>query len=137
MNCYMKNKLTIGIFMFLIGIAALVYGIVIDVEQSAFITGFGSGLGGTALVLIIKTIRDYSNPERRKATEIADTDERNIKIMTNSYALAFRICLLLQALATIVLVFLKESDLALCLAGASFLEMVILIIIITIETKKN
>lgn len=137
MNCKMKFRVGMVVLFLLIGILAIVYGITIESEASAFITGFGSGLGGTALILMIKIILDYKNPKKAKELEIEENDERNIKIITNSYALSFRVCLLLQALACIIATFMKEVLLAESIAAITGIEMLIFIVIYMIESKKN
>lgn len=53
--------------------------------------------------MLIKSILALKNPEKLRKREIEETDERNVRIMEKSMAITFRICMLLQAITSIVL----------------------------------
>jgi len=91
----------------IVGVIALVLAFALP-NLSEMQSGFASGFGISVLVaggaMLIKSILALKNPEKLRKREIEETDERNVRIMEKSMAITFRICMLLQAITSIVLV---------------------------------
>lgn len=90
----------------IVGVIALVLAFSLP-NLSEMQSGFASGFGISVLVaggaMLIKSILALKNPEKLRKREIEETDERNVRIMEKSMAITFRICMLLQAITSIVL----------------------------------
>ena len=91
----------------IVGVIALVLAFALP-NLSEMQSGFASGFGISVLVaggaMLIKSILALKNPEKLRKREIEETDERNVSIIEKSMAITFRICMLLQAITSIVLV---------------------------------
>lgn len=91
----------------IVGVIALVLAFSLP-NLSEMQSGFASGFRISVLVaggaMLIKSILALKNPEKLRKREIEETDERNVRIMEKSMAITFRICMLLQAITSIVLV---------------------------------
>lgn len=97
--------LVLGIF-----VSILAYGLGnLNETQSSFMGGFGISLAVVGFIMLIRNLTTLSNPKLLKDKEIEVNDERNIQISIRSMALTFRICILLQALASVVLVILDDE----------------------------
>ena len=91
----------------IVGVIALVLAFSLP-NLSEMQSGFASGFRISVLVaggaMLIKSILALKNPEKLRKREIEETDERNVRIMEKSMAITFRICMVLQAITSIVLV---------------------------------
>lgn len=112
----MKEKLKIkcvvcGILA-VIGIVMIVLSIQVKSltdMQSGYMSGFGNSVTAVSLALLIKNIIALRNPKKLKDREIELTDERNIQISIRAMAITFRICILLQAIGSMILVFMNNE----------------------------
>lgn len=87
------------------------------------------------LYYFIKNVRAIQNPKKRKKIEIELTDERNIEISTKSMAITFRINIVIQAIASIVFVFMNH-ELGLYLGLLIGIQLIIYVISNVIVSRK-
>lgn len=138
----MKEKLKIkcvvcGILV-VIGIAMVILSIQLKSlteMQSGYMSGFGNSVTAASLALLIKNIIALRNPKKLKDREIELTDERNIQISTRSMAITFRICILLQAIGSMILVFMN-NELGIYLGLLVGAQLVVYILAAVIISKK-
>lgn len=112
----MKNKIKIKCIVCLI---LIVFGIAITILslklnglseiQKSYINGFGTSISVLSVVLLIKNLSSLKTNESLRKREIELTDERSIEIYTKSLAITFRICILLEALASFILVCMNDK----------------------------
>lgn len=107
MEKVLKLRCIYLVVVMIVGVIALVLAFALP-NLSEMQSGFASGFGISVLVaggaMLIKSILALKNPEKLRKREIEETDERNVRIMEKSMAITFRICMLLQAITSIVLV---------------------------------
>lgn len=77
--------------------------------QRGFVSGLGTSIFTFGGVLLVKNIMALRNPDKLRQREIEETDERNVHIYEKSMAITFRICLGIQALASIILVAMNNE----------------------------
>lgn len=138
----MKEKLRIkcvvcGILV-MIGIVMIVLSIQLKSltdMQSGYMSGFGNSVTVGSLALLIKNIIALRNPKKLKDREIELTDERNIQISTKSMAITFRICILLQAIGSMILAFLN-NELGIYLGLVVGVQLIVYILATVIISKK-
>lgn len=138
----MKEKLKIkcvvcGILA-VIGIVMIVLSIQVKSltgMQSGYMSGFGNSVTAASLALLIKNIIALRNPKKLKDREIELTDERNIQISTRAMAITFRICILLQAIGSMILVFMN-NELGIYLGIMVGVQVVVYILASVIISKK-
>lgn len=117
-------------------ISILAYGLGnLNETQSSFMGGFGISLAVVGFIMLIRNLTTLSNPKLLKDKEIEINDERNIQISIRSMALTFRICILLQALASVVLVILDDEG-GLYLGLSVGIQMIIYLICYIFVSKK-
>ena len=68
-----------------------------------------------SIVRLVRYARMRKNPEYRERVEIAQKDERNIKIAEKSAALTFRTSLFILCVAELVLFAMNMADIAVCI----------------------
>lgn len=109
----MKFRLIYGVCILVIAVIVFIYGIISD---NAFMSGFGTGFGFVGIFNIIKIIRIMNDKDKLKKLEIKENDERNKKIVNLSYALSFRIFIMLEAIACLVLTIMQYNDYVMIIA---------------------
>lgn len=130
-SIYSMLCLVLGIF-----ISILAYGLGnLNETQSSFMGGFGISLAVVGFIMLIRNLTTLSNPKLLKDKEIEINDERNIQISIRSMALTFRICILLQALASVVLVILDDEG-GLYLGLSVGIQLIIYLICYVFVSKK-
>lgn len=77
--------------------------------QRGYLSGFGTSLAVACAVLLIKNLLSLKDPKLLKKREIEITDERNREIYRRSLAMTCKICLIIECLASIILVCLNHS----------------------------
>lgn len=139
----MKKKLKIQCIylavLILVGIIAGVLAFLMpnwSEMQKGFATGFGVSILIAGGAILIKNLIALNNPEKLKRREIEMTDERSVHIYEKAMAITFRICLMLQAIASIVLVGMN-NELGVNLGLIAGCEMIIFIICSAILSKRN
>lgn len=117
-------------------ISILAYGLGnLNETQSSFMGGFGISLAVVGFIMLIRNLTTLSNPKLLKDKEIEINDERNIQVSIRSMALTFRICILLQALASVVLVILDDEG-GLYLGLSVGIQLIIYLICYAFVSKK-
>lgn len=117
-------------------ISILAYGLGnLNETQSSFMGGFGISLAVVGFIMLIRNLTTLSNPKLLKDKEIEVNDERNIQISIRSMALTFRICILLQALASVMLVILDDEG-GLYLGFSVGIELIVYLICYAFVSKK-
>jgi len=121
-----------------VGIATSVFSYQLDnlsEAQAGFMVGFGISLSVVGFILLIRNLTTLSNPSLLKAKEIEVNDERNIQIYLRSMAITFRICILLEAIGSIVLV-IMDSALGLYLGTLVGIKLLIFLVSYLFVSKK-
>lgn len=134
----LKRKCVVCVICILIGISMIIMALKlngISELQRSYMSGFGNSFTVVSLVLLIKNIIAISNPNNLRKREIELTDERNIKIATNSMAITFRICIILQAILSMVLAFMN-NELGMYLGLLVGIQLIVYIITNVIISKK-
>lgn len=133
-----KQKLIYFITISLVAIAMAVVSLVCNYgeESSSYILGFSVGLLAVSLIKIIQTIIVINDKEKLKKIEIAEKDERNIKIINNSYALTFRIGILVEAICCIVATAINQIDISYILGMVISAQLLVFVITYVIISKK-
>src|SRR5574344_1523052 len=102
-----KGKKIYYIICVLVGIIAFIYGYT---QDNSYLTGFGIALICVACILLVKQIIISKDPKKLHKQEIEEKDERNKLICTSAFAITFRLSILLEAIASIILaVYLRED----------------------------
>lgn len=134
----LEKKIIYSMFCLVLGIVitVLAYGLGnLNETQSSFMGGFGISLAVVGFIMLIRNLTTLSNPKLLKDKEIEVNDERNIQISIRSMALTFRICILLQALASVVLVILDDVG-GLYLGFSVGIELIVYLICYAFVSKK-
>lgn len=123
----------------------IVVGIIVEIlifqlkglseTQISYMNGFGISLTIVGIVILFKHLTTLFNPTLLKKCEIETNDERNIQISIRSMAIAFRICILLQALASVLLIIL-DNDGGLYLGFAVGIQLMVYLISYLFISKK-
>lgn len=133
-----KKKCIVSFICIIIGVIISILSVFLkglSEMQTSYMNGFGGSFAIVSFVLFIKNVRSMKNSKTIRDREIELTDERNIEIETKSMAVTFRICILLQAILSIILV-LMNNDLGLYLGSLIGIQLIIYIIISVIISKK-
>ncbi len=134
----LKIKCVVCVICILIGVSMIIIALKlngISELQKSYMSGFGNSFTVVSLVLLIKNIIAISNPNNLRKREIELTDERNIKIATNSMAITFRICIILQAILSMVLA-IMDNELGMYLGLLVGIQLIVYIITNVIISKK-
>ncbi|MDD3452751.1 MAG: hypothetical protein PHN42_00515 [Bacilli bacterium] len=132
-----KFRIVFSSIIFLIALICIIYSFAFyQGESREYISGFGFGLLSVSLFIIVKNIIIINNPKKLKKIEIEEKDERNLKIMCNSYALAFRITLLIEAFSCIIITLLNMKDISMAIASLLSIQLFIYLITYLIMSKK-
>lgn len=134
----LEKKSIYSMFCLVLGIviSILAYGLGnLNETQSSFMGGFGISLAVVGFIMLIRNLTTLSNPKLLKDKEIEVNDERNIQISIRSMALTFRICILLQALASVVFVILDDEG-GLYLGLSVGIQLIIYLICYAFVSKK-
>lgn len=100
------------------------------------LTGFGSGIIGVGVVNILRKRRIENNPAKAREYEIAEKDERNIRLREKAGYAAWHITIVV--LAILPLAFLVMDNFVACwfALGALFIHIASLFTFIFIYNKK-
>lgn len=125
-----KINMIAKIIIIILGIGCIVYSFFTPNEDvSAYFLGFGAGLIAVSLLSLIRYIRMAKNSNYAKKIENEYNDERLIRVVDKSLALTFRISVIIEALAVIVLELVKLNTwgevLSLIVCGQCFLYLLI------------
>lgn len=108
----LKRKCIMSVILIIVGIIMVILALKLEglsEMQQGYMSGFGNSIAVGSLVLLIKNLMALKSPKDIKKREIESTDERNIEITTKSMAITFRICILLQALASAIFIALDNE----------------------------
>lgn len=100
------------------------------------LSGFGSGIIGVGVVSIIRKRKIKQNPEKAKLYEIAEKDERNIKLREKAGYASWHITLFLLAILSMAFVIFDYKMACWLTIGALFIHVISLFIFIAIYDKK-
>lgn len=132
-----KRKCIISFICIIIGIIIAISSSFLKVLselQTSYINVLGKSFAIVSFILFIKNIRSIKNSETIRNREIELRDERNIEIQTKSMAVTFRICILLQAIGSMILSIFMNNELGLylgCLVGIQLMAYFISSVIIS------
>lgn len=135
----LKRKCIISIICTVIGIIIAILPLFmkgLSENQSSYINGFGTSLGVVSFMLLIKNIKSLKNAKTIRNREIELTDERNIEIVKNSMAITFRICIVLQAILSAILVIFMDNELGIYLGILIMVQLIVYIITNVIVSRK-
>lgn len=104
--------------------------------QTSYINGFGISFAIVSFVLFIKNLKSLKNSKTIRDREIKLTDERNIEIAKNSMAITFRICILLEAILSIILVLFINNELGIYLGLLVGVQLIVYVISSVIISRK-
>lgn len=135
----LKGKCVRACIGIIIGIAAIILALKLErlsELQRTYLSGFGEGIIPTCLVLLVKNMLALRNSKTLRDREIELTDERNVEIQTKSMAVTFRICIMLQAICSMILSIFMNNDFGVYLGGLVGIQLVVYIISnVTISRK--
>lgn len=104
--------------------------------QKTYMSGFGEGIIPVCLILLIKNTLALRNSKTLRDREIELTDERNIEIQIKSMAVTFRICILLQAIGSMILSIFMNNELGLYLGLLVGIQLIVYVISGVIISRK-
>lgn len=134
-----KRKCIVSFICIIIGVIISVLSLFLrglSEMQTSYINGFGTSFAIVSFVLFIKNIRSMKNAKTIRDREIELTDERNIEIETRSMAVTFRICILLQAIGSMILSIFMNNELGLYLGFLVGMQLIVYVISSVIISKK-
>lgn len=134
----LKRKCVISGMLIIIGVVMYVLALRLEgltEMQTSYMSGFGMSLGVASFVLLIKNISAMRNPNALRKREIELTDERSIEISNKSMAITFRICILIEALGSMVLA-LMNNELGLYLGAVVGIQLIVYVISSVVLSKK-
>ncbi|MCI8352250.1 MAG: hypothetical protein HFJ58_01285 [Clostridia bacterium] len=135
----LKRKCIISFICMVIGIIIIILSLYLkglSEMQTSYINGFGTSFTIVSFVLFIRNLRSMKNSKTIRDREIELTDERNIEIETKSMAVTFRIAIVLQAIASIILSIFMNNELGMHLGLLVGIQLVIYIISNVVISKK-
>lgn len=100
------------------------------------LSGFGSGIIGVGVVCIIRKRKIEQDPEKAKQYEIAEKDERNIKLREKAGYASWYISLFTMAILSMVFVIFDYKMACWLTMGALFIHVISLFVFIAIYDKK-
>ncbi len=131
-----KSRLYIGVIYIAVGIMMIASASVVKTDND-----FISSLGLALVIFGIVRIRNYfiiTKDERKlKKQQIAETDERNIAILTKAKSAAFSIYILFSCIVVIILSLLGFHDIARGIAYSVLLLVIIYWICYWVYQKKS
>lgn len=138
MKSKIKRRLAYFIIISIIAISIILVSILCNYNEksSSYILGFGTGLLTVSIIRIIQLIIVLKDNDKLKKMEIAEQDERNIKIINNSYALTFRIAILIEAIACIISTALNKINISYTFGMVIGVQLIIYVICYYIISKK-
>ncbi len=95
----LKIRKIAGIILALIGVAFIIAAVL---TQKELLSTYGAVFFAIGIARVVKLHRIAKNEELSRKMEIAETDERNIKIWTEARSLAFAVYIILAAVAIMV-----------------------------------
>ncbi|MBR5515186.1 MAG: hypothetical protein IKU52_03170 [Clostridia bacterium] len=131
----LKIRLTVGIVYIILGICLIFTGFINQTENE-FVASFGFALTVIGLARLKKYFSLTRNEEKLKRYEIAETDERNIMIVSKARSLTFSLYVIICYIAVIVFSFLNYTLIAQILSVSVFLLIMIYWISYFIIRKK-
>ena len=129
----LKKKCIISVICTVIGVIIAIVPLYVkglSEIQSTYINGFGTSFTVVCFVLFVKNVRSLKDPKTIRNREIELTDERN------SMAITFRICILLQAILSIILVTFMNSELGMYLGLLVEIQLLVYVISSVIFSRK-
>lgn len=135
----LKRKCIIACICIITGVIVIILSLKLEglsELQKNYMSGFGEGLISISLVLLINNILSLKNSKTLRKREIELTDERNIEIQTKSMAITFRICILLQAIGSMILSIFMNNELGLYLGYLVGIQLIVYAISSVIISKK-
>ena len=97
-----KAKMIYYVICLIVGIISFASGYKSD---NAYLYGFGTSLIVASSILLIKQIVINKDPKKLHQQEVAENDERNKMICTASFAITFRLSILLEAIFSVILAY--------------------------------
>jgi hypothetical protein len=129
-----KAKMIYYVICLIVGIISFASGYKSD---NAYLYGFGTGLIVASSILLIKQIVINKDPKKLHQQEVAENDERNKMICTASFAITFRLSILLEAIFSVILAYKSLVDLSELLGFVVCIQLIIYLITYFIISKKN
>lgn len=129
----------LGIFIFAVGILLKFIFPASDgaLEQLPFVlTGFGAGIIGVGVAVMIMKKRTEKDPQKAKQYEINEKDERNILIREKACYAAWYVTLFVLAAVTMAL-FVMGYNVAFCMVLGAFFIHIISMFVFIIYYSKN
>jgi len=100
------------------------------------LTGCGAGIIGAGLASILLKKKLKNNPDKAKEYEIAEKDERNIRLREKAGYATWYTTLFMLAFVSLIFVILDYYLLSLVAIGALFVHIISLFVFICIYDKK-
>lgn len=133
-------------YMFYIGIIIFVIGLLLKflipesegaMQSAPFVlTGFGAGIIGVGAAGIFRKKVFDKNPEKAKKYEIAEKDERNIRLREKAGIASWYSTLFVLAILSLVLLILDYALPCFLIIAAMFIHIISLFVYIIIYNKK-
>lgn len=134
------------VYIFYMGIAIFAVGMLLKfllpeasramLTLPAVLTGFGAGIVGVGVANILRIKRIENNPEKAREYEIAEKDERNIRVRERAGYAAWHVTLFILGILMLTFVFLDDYVACWFVLGALFIHIAGLFVSITIYNKK-
>lgn len=103
-----KMRMALGALYLIIGIILIIISN-LSIPQNEYGYTFGAVFAVMGLVRIVQYARLMKNPEALKTREIAETDERNLMLLTQARSLAFSTYISLAGTAVVVCYVLNQA----------------------------
>ncbi len=141
MNKLVKGKMIGSIICLVISVGIFVYtltfGKTLNEELHSYLNGFAGGMFGVGIVTTIISINALKNPSKARELENSINDERLKSINNCAMANVCRICIILQAVSSVVCAIIGKMEVAKYLGFAICFELIIYIIMYSYLKSKN
>lgn len=141
MNKIVKRKLIGSILCLILGVIVFIYAIInknnIGNEIFSYLCGFTVGIVLVGVYILIISVSAIKNPNKMRIMENNENDERLIAINDKAMSISFRICILAEAIISIICSLTKHMEFAKYFGWLTGIELIIYLIIYFIYSKKN
>ena len=141
MNKVIKRKLISSIVCIVVGIIMWIFPIIKDTmftdNEHAYLNGFACGLFTVGIYYLITTVIAINNPDKAKKLENEVNDERLINNNNYAMAITYRVCIIVEAIVSIVCALLKHAEISKYIGFGIIIQLIIYLIAYFVVTKKN
>lgn len=141
MNKIIKRNLIGSVICIVLGIIGFIFLFIssekVNEEVVSYVSGFSSGIITVGIIRLIKYTRVMKNEKMSKKLENVNNDERLQVNNNESMAIAFRISIIVEAVASVICAICNKGEIADFLGIAVGFQLIVYLIAYFIINKKN